>query len=95
MNMNRRTMAKLVPVSVGALLSSASLRGNPGQGSGNASRLRKDIRSKPIQRLVVMGESNAYGMAAGDPSNEWVQSLAGLIRRFQDSPLLITRFLPT
>ncbi len=89
MNMNRRTMAKLVPVSVGALLSSASLRASPSQGSGNGSRLRKDIRSKPIQRLVVMGESNTYGMSAGDPNNEWVQSLAGLIRRFQDSPLRV------
>lgn len=89
MNMNRRTMAKLVPASFGALLSSASLRASPGQGSGNASRLRKDIRSKSIQRLVVMGESNAYGMSAGDPNNEWVQSLAGLIRRFQDSPLRV------
>jgi hypothetical protein len=36
-----------------------------------------------------MGESNAYGMSAGDPNNEWVQSLANLIRRFQDSPLRI------
>jgi hypothetical protein len=36
-----------------------------------------------------MGESNTYGMSAGDPNNEWVQSLAGLIRRFQDSPLRV------
>lgn len=89
MIMNRRTMAKLVPASLGAILSSASLRPSPGQGSGNTSRLRKDVRSKPIQRLVVMGESNAYGMSAGDPNNGWVQCLAGLIRRFQDSPLRV------
>jgi hypothetical protein len=36
-----------------------------------------------------MGESITYGMAAGDLNNEWVQSLAGLIRRFQDSPLRV------
>jgi hypothetical protein len=89
MTMNRRTMAKLVPAGIGALLSSDSLRSISGQGSAKASGLRIDLRSKPVQRLVVMGESNAYGMAAGDPSNEWVQSLANLIRRFQDSPLRV------
>jgi len=36
-----------------------------------------------------MGESNAYGMSAGDPLNEWVQVLAFLIRRFQDGPLRV------
>ena len=89
MNMNRRTMVKLVPASFGAFLSLESLRAISGQVSGNASRLRKDIRSKPIQRLVVMGDSISDGMAAGDPNNEWVQSLAGLIRRFQDWPLRV------
>ena len=89
MTMNRRTLAKLVPAGIGALLSSDSLRAISGQGSAKASGLRIDLRSKPVQRLVVMGESNAYGMAAGDPSNEWVQNLANLIRRFQDSPLRV------
>jgi hypothetical protein len=51
--------------------------------------LRKDIRSEPVKRLVVMGESNAYGMNALDPSNEWVQVFAGMIRKFQDSPLRV------
>jgi hypothetical protein len=87
--MNRRTMAKLVPASIGALLSSGGLRGVSGRESGHAARLRTDLRSKLVKRLVVMGESNAYGMSAGDPNNEWVQSLAHLIRCFQDAPLRV------
>ena len=50
---------------------------------------RQDYRSQPVRRMVVMGESNAYGMSAGDPVNEWVQALAFLIRRFQDGPLRV------
>jgi lysophospholipase L1-like esterase len=38
---------------------------------------------------VVMGESNAYGMCAGDPANEWVQTLAGCLRRFQGEPVRV------
>ena len=52
-------------------------------------KLRKDMRSEPVKRMVVMGESNAYGMAAGDPRNEWVQTLANLLRQFQDEPLRV------
>ena len=51
--------------------------------------LQHDLRSDPVRRMVVMGESNAYGMSAGDPLNEWVQALAFLIRRFQDGPLRV------
>jgi hypothetical protein len=36
-----------------------------------------------------MGESNAYGMCATDPQNEWVQVVAGLIRRHQDGYLRV------
>ena len=86
---SRRTVLKLVPAGIGAILSTGSLRASPDQGGGNASVLRTDMRAKPVKRLVVLGESNAYGMAAGDPNNEWVQSLAGQIRRFQDSPLRV------
>ena len=50
---------------------------------------QRDYRSEPVRRMVVMGESNAYGMSAGDPLNEWVQALAFLIRRFQDGPLRV------
>lgn len=89
MDMNRRTMAKLVPASVGALLVSAGVSAEGSEESENVSHLRKDVRSKPIRRLVVMGESNAYGMSAGDSSNGWVQCLAGLIRRYQDTPLRV------
>lgn len=51
--------------------------------------IRNDLRADPIRRLVVMGESNAYGMAAGDPANEWVQALANCIRRFQAEPVRV------
>jgi len=51
--------------------------------------IRRDYRSEPVRRLVVMGESNAYGMCAGDPLNEWVQALAFLIRRFTEGPLRV------
>ena len=51
--------------------------------------IRRDYRCAPVRRLVVMGESNAYGMCAGDPLNEWVQTLAFLIRRFQEGPLRV------
>ncbi len=51
--------------------------------------LKHDYRSEPVRRMVVMGESNAYGMNAGDPLNEWVQTLAFLLRRFQDGPLRV------
>ncbi len=51
--------------------------------------IRCDLRTEPIRRLVVMGESNAYGMCAGDPANEWVQVLANCIRRFQTEPVRV------
>jgi lysophospholipase L1-like esterase len=49
--------------------------------------MKEDLRSKPVNRMVVMGESNAFGMCASDPRNEWVQTVANLIRDFQDAPL--------
>jgi lysophospholipase L1-like esterase len=49
--------------------------------------MKKDYRSKPIGRLVAMGESNAFGMCSSDPRNEWVQTVANLIRDFQDEPI--------
>jgi lysophospholipase L1-like esterase len=39
--------------------------------------------------MVVMGESNAFGMCASDPRNEWVQTVGNLIRDFQDEPLVL------
>jgi hypothetical protein len=77
-----------------ALLTAAGLTLN-GNNFGNSSdkkiesELRKDLRSEPVKRMVVMGESNAYGMNALDPANEWVQIFAGLIRKFQDAPLRV------
>ena len=36
-----------------------------------------------------MGESNAYGMNASSPRNEWVQVLGDCIREFQDEPVRV------
>jgi lysophospholipase L1-like esterase len=51
--------------------------------------VKDDFRFKYIKRMVVMGESNAYGMSAGDPSNEWVQVLSSCIRKFQKAPIRV------
>lgn len=51
--------------------------------------IRRDWRSAPVRRMVVMGESNAYGMNASSAENEWVQTLAGQIREVQDGPLRV------
>jgi lysophospholipase L1-like esterase len=51
--------------------------------------IRTDLRSEPVRRLVVMGESNAYGMNASQPRNEWVQVLGDCIRDFQDEPVRV------
>jgi len=51
--------------------------------------LRLDYRAEPVRRMVVLGESNAFGMNASDPRNEWVQTVGNLIRDFQDEPLLV------
>jgi len=49
----------------------------------------------PIQRMVVLGDSIAYGICAHEPSNEWNQVLATLLRRFQEEPLTVfNRGLP-
>jgi hypothetical protein len=51
--------------------------------------IRNDLRADPVRRLVVMGESNAYGMCASEPANEWVQVLANAVRRFQSQPVRV------
>ncbi len=51
--------------------------------------MRHDYRAEPVRKLVVMGESNAYGMCATDPQNEWVEIVAALIRRHQDGYLRV------
>ncbi len=51
--------------------------------------MKKDYRNTPVTRFVVMGESNAFGMCASDSRNEWVQTLANLIKDFQDEPLTV------
>jgi lysophospholipase L1-like esterase len=50
----------------------------------------------PFRRVVILGESNAYGMCASRHAYEWGQVLARLLRQFQDSgPELINRALPS
>ena len=51
--------------------------------------MKKDYRSETVKKIVVIGESNAFGMCAADPRNEWVQTVANLIRDFQDEPLSV------
>jgi lysophospholipase L1-like esterase len=51
--------------------------------------IREDYRSEPVRRMVVMGESNAYGMNASCPRNEWVQVLGDGIREFQEEPVRV------
>ena len=48
-----------------------------------------DFRSEPVRRIVVMGGSNAYGMSASSPRNEWVQVLGDHIREFQERPVRV------
>jgi len=51
--------------------------------------------TSPFQRLVVLGDSIAYGMCAGQPENEWAQVVAELLRKFQDVGLdVLNRGLP-
>ena len=59
------------------------------EGAWESKHLKKDLRSQPVNRMVVMGESNAYGMSAIDPRNEWVQTVANSIRNFQSEPLRV------
>ena len=49
----------------------------------------------PFRRMVVLGDSIAYGMCAAEPENEWNQVVAGLLRKFQDEELTVfNRGLP-
>ncbi len=49
----------------------------------------------PFRRMVVLGDSISYGMCAHEPSNEWNQVVAALLRKFQDESLTVfNRGLP-
>ena len=49
----------------------------------------------PFRKMVVLGDSISYGMCAAEPENEWNQVVAGLLRKFQDEPLMVyNRGLP-
>jgi len=53
------------------------------------------IPTGPFRRVVVLGDSIAYGMCAHRPENEWNQVVAALLRRFQLEELeLLNRGLP-
>jgi lysophospholipase L1-like esterase len=49
----------------------------------------------PFQKMVVLGDSIAYGMCASQPQNEWNQVTARLLRQFQlDDLIVFNRGLP-
>ncbi len=49
----------------------------------------------PFRRVVILGESNAYGMCASAPQFEWNQVLGSLLRNFQDEgPEVLNRAIP-
>lgn len=49
----------------------------------------------PFRRMVVLGDSIAYGMCASRHENEWPQVAAGLLRHFQEGDLeVLNRGLP-
>jgi lysophospholipase L1-like esterase len=53
------------------------------------------LPSGPFRRMVVLGDSIAYGMCASRTEHEWNQVVAGLLRRFQDGELeVFNRGLP-
>ena len=53
------------------------------------------MASAPYRRMVVLGDSIAYGMCAHRPENEWHQVAAALLGRFQaDAPAVFNRGLP-
>lgn len=45
--------------------------------------------SGPFRRMVVLGDSIAYGMCATEPRHEWPQVAADLVRDFQDEELVV------
>jgi lysophospholipase L1-like esterase len=48
-----------------------------------------------FRQMVVLGDSISYGMCAYEPSNEWNQVVANLLRKFQDESLTVfNRGLP-
>lgn len=49
----------------------------------------------PFRRVVILGESNAYGMCASAPEFEWNEVLARQLRKFQDEgPDMLNRAIP-
>jgi lysophospholipase L1-like esterase len=57
--------------------------------------MMEGLPSGPFRRMVVLGDSIAYGMCASRPENEWNQVAAGWLRRFQDVDLQVfNRGLP-
>jgi len=53
------------------------------------------LTAGPFHRMVVLGDSIAYGMCAHRPEHEWNQVAAELLRRFQDEELeVLNRGLP-
>ena len=58
--------------------------------------MKSQIRpTSQFRRMVVLGDSIAYGMCARESHHEWAQVVAGWLRRFQDGELeVLNRGLP-
>ena len=48
---------------------------------------RTDMRKAPVGRLIVLGESTAWGYSVTDKARCWANLLAAMIEEFQGSPL--------
>lgn len=53
-------------------------------------------KSKSFKRMIILGDSNAYGMCAARSDNEWPQVIAALLRKFQIDPMeVINQAIPS
>ncbi len=48
---------------------------------------KRDFKSEPFKRMVVLGESHVAGACTTEEANRWVNIVADSISRFQGSPL--------
>ena len=49
----------------------------------------QDLRSKPFERMVVLGESHVAGACASREENRWVNIVCDLLSRFQGTPVAL------
>ena len=49
--------------------------------------VKRDYRSEPFERMVVLGESHVAGACATEERYRWVNVVAELISEFQGKPV--------